>query len=167
MSLRIFRLLIIRISRNLKSFFKMKFKFDGVEEISNKVRIFFKVNLIGRKMLKWDQDHLSPLKVDQPRFDYISLTFHIGHQTKEHKNIRQLRRIRLIQKLAILFRRWYVQRRFRGSDRWEPKPTRISSRLKQNEIIEKQRSYYDAGISAEVITKDIPGLIPRTIYNHY
>ena len=30
------------------------------------------------------------------------------------------------------------------------------------------RSYYDAGISAaEVITKDIPELIPRTISNHY
>ena len=30
------------------------------------------------------------------------------------------------------------------------------------------RSYYGAPISAaEVITEDIPGLIPRTIYNHY
>ena len=44
----------------------------------------------------------------------------------------------------------------------------VSPRLKQKEIREKLRSYYDAGISAaEVITKDIPGLIPRTIYNHY
>ena len=39
--------------------------------------------------------------------------------------------------------------------------------MKYKEIREKLRSYYDAGISAEVITKDIPGLIPRTIYNHY
>ena len=43
----------------------------------------------------------------------------------------------------------------------------VSPRLKQKEIKEKQRSYYDAGVSAEVITKDIPGLIPKTIYNHY
>ena len=44
----------------------------------------------------------------------------------------------------------------------------VSPRLKQKEIREKLRSYYDAGISAaEVITKDIPGLIPKTIYNHY
>ena len=44
----------------------------------------------------------------------------------------------------------------------------VSPRLKQKEIREKLRSYYDAGISAaEVITKDIPGLIPRNIYNHY
>ena len=40
--------------------------------------------------------------------------------------------------------------------------------MKQKEIREKQRSYYDARISAaEVIRKDIPRLIPRTIYNHY
>ena len=31
----------------------------------------------------------------------------------------------------------------------------------------KLRSYYDAGISAEVIRKDIRALIPWTIYNHY
>ena len=40
--------------------------------------------------------------------------------------------------------------------------------MKQKKIREKLRSYYDAGISAaEVIRKDIHGLIPRTIYNHY
>ena len=44
----------------------------------------------------------------------------------------------------------------------------VSPRLMQKKIREKLRSYYDAGISAaEVITKDIPELIPRTIYNHY
>ena len=42
----------------------------------------------------------------------------------------------------------------------------VSPRLKQ--IREKQRSFYDAAISAaEVIAKDTPGLIPKTIYNHY
>ena len=40
--------------------------------------------------------------------------------------------------------------------------------MKQKEIREKLRCYYDAGISAaEVIAKDIPGLMSRTIYNHY
>ena len=44
----------------------------------------------------------------------------------------------------------------------------VTLRLKQKEIKEKLRSYYDAGISAaEVITKDIPGLISKIIYNHY
>ena len=41
----------------------------------------------------------------------------------------------------------------------------VSSRLKQKEIREKLRSYYDAGISAAVvIRKDIPDLKPK---NHY
>ena len=41
----------------------------------------------------------------------------------------------------------------------------VSPRLKQKEIREKLRSYYDAGISAAVvIRKDIPGLKPK---NHY
>ena len=40
---------------------------------------------------------------------------------------------------------------------------KVSQRLKQKEITEKQRSYYDAGISAEVIKKNIPGLIPNKI----
>ena len=44
----------------------------------------------------------------------------------------------------------------------------VSQRLKQKEIREKLRSYYDAAISAaEVITKDTPGLIPTANYNHY
>ena len=43
----------------------------------------------------------------------------------------------------------------------------VYPRLKQKEIREKQRSYYDAGISAEVITKDIPTLIPKTINKYY
>ena len=34
---------------------------------------------------------------------------------------------------------------------------KVSPRLRQKEITEKQRSYYDAGIFAEVITKNIPG----------
>ena len=40
---------------------------------------------------------------------------------------------------------------------------KVSLRLKQKEITEKQRSYYDAGISAEVITKDILGFIPKKL----
>ena len=43
----------------------------------------------------------------------------------------------------------------------------VSPKLKQKEIKVKLRSYYDAWISAEVIRKDILGLIPITIYNHY
>ena len=110
----------------------------------------------------------SPMKVGQPKSDYISQTFHIDHLTEEDfKKIKQLRRIRLIQKLVILLWRWYGQRGFRGWDQWEPKPTGSLTRLKQNEIREKLRSYYDAGISAELITKDIPALIPKTINNHY
>ena len=34
----------------------MKFKFDGAEKYQTKSG-FFKRNLIGCKMLKWDQDH--------------------------------------------------------------------------------------------------------------
>ena len=44
----------------------------------------------------------------------------------------------------------------------------VSSRLKHREIWEKLRGYYDAAKSAaEVIRKDIPVIIPRTIYYHY
>ena len=56
MILKIVMLLIIRISHRFKEFFEMKFKFDGVEKISSKIRIF-QENLKGHKMLKWDQDH--------------------------------------------------------------------------------------------------------------
>ena len=35
----------------------MKFKSDGVEEISSKIKIFLKKKLIGRKTLKCIQDH--------------------------------------------------------------------------------------------------------------
>ena len=47
MSLKIVRLLINRISRNLEIFFK----FDGVGKYQAKSR-FFQEKLIGRKMLK-------------------------------------------------------------------------------------------------------------------
>ena len=43
----------------------------------------------------------------------------------------------------------------------------VSQKLKQKQIREKLRSYYDAAISAEVITKNIPGFIPKTVYNRY
>ena len=36
----------------------------------------------------------SPMKVDQPRSNHISQTFHINHLTEEEKKIRQLRRIK-------------------------------------------------------------------------
>ena len=130
-------------------------------------QIFFQENLKGRKMLKWDQDHYLLWKLDNQDPIILARLSTLIILLKKIKNIRQLRRIRLIQKWVILLWRWYGQRRFRGSDRWEPKPTRSLTRLKQKQITEKQRSYYDAGISAEVITKDIPGLIPKTIYNHY
>ena len=55
-----------------------------------------------------------------------------------------------------------------GSDYENESQQKASPRLKQKEIREQLRIYYDAGISAaEVITKNIPGLMPRTIYNHY
>ena len=43
----------------------MKFKSDGVEEISSKIRIF-QENLIGRKTLKWDHDLLWKLANRNP-----------------------------------------------------------------------------------------------------
>ena len=53
-------------------------------------------------------------------------------------------------------------------DQWERKPARSLPKIEAEGDQRKTRSYYDVGISAaEVITKDIPGLIPRTIYNHY
>ena len=54
-----------------------------------------------------------------------------------------------------------------GSDYENESQLEVSPRLKQKEIREKLRIYYDAGISAEVITKNISRLMPRTIYNHY
>ena len=109
----------------------------------------------------------SPMKVGQPRSNHIRQTFHIDHLTEEDKKIWQFQRIRLKQKWVFLLWGWYGQRGFRGWGQWERKPARSLTRLKQKEITEKLRSYYDAGISAEVITKDIHGLMPRTIYNHY
>ena len=50
MSLKIVRLLIIGISRNLKSFFEKKFKFDGVEKYQ--AQSGFSRKFERRKMLK-------------------------------------------------------------------------------------------------------------------
>ena len=100
------------------------------------------------------------MKVDGPRSNHIIQTFHLDHLTEEEKK----------------------SDNYEGSDsnknesfcsedeiHENESQQEVSPRLKQKEIREKQRSYYDAEISAEVITKDIPGLIliPRTIYNHY
>ena len=111
----------------------MKFKFDRVGKISSKIRIFLKENLIRRKMLKWDQDHDLLWKLaNQDPIIFAKLSTLII-LLKKIKNIRQLRRIRLIQKLVILLWRWYGQRRFRGSDQWEPKPARSLSKIEADQ----------------------------------
>ena len=85
---------------------------------------FFKENLIGHKILKWDQDHDLLWKLtNQDLIIFAKLFSLIILLKKIFKKIRQLRRNRLIQKWVILLWRWYSQRRFRGSDQWEPKPT--------------------------------------------
>ena len=44
----------------------------------------------------------------------------------------------------------------------------VAPRFNQKEIRGKLRSYYDAGmLAAEVIIKNIPGLMPRTICDNY
>ena len=102
------------------------------------------------------------------RSDHICQAFHIDHLTKEDKKNHSITKDQTRTKMSLILWGWYGQRRFRGWDLLERKPTRSLTRLKQKEIIEKLKCYYDVGISAaEVIRKYIPGLMPRTIYNHY
>ena len=60
----------------------MKFKSDGVEEISSKIRIFSRkfdrTQDVEMRSRSW-----SHMKVGQPRSDYISQTLHIDHLTEE------------------------------------------------------------------------------------
>ena len=72
----------------------MKFKFDGVEKISSKIRIFSR-KFERTQNVEMRSRSSSPMKVDQPRSNHISQTLHIDHLTEEEKKIRQLRRIRL------------------------------------------------------------------------
>ena len=73
---------IIRIIVNLKSFFKMKFNFDGVGKISSKIRIF-KRKFERTQDVEMRSRSLSSMKVDKPRSNHISQTFNIDHLTEE------------------------------------------------------------------------------------
>ena len=110
----------------------------------------------------------STMKFDQPRSDHLSQTFHIDHLTEEEKHSDIYEGSDSNKNESYCSENVMI----RGSSDDEINENEIqqevSSRLKQKEIKENLRNYYDAGISeAEVITKDIPGLIPRTIYNYY
>ena len=101
----------------------MKFKFDEVRKISSKIRIF-SIKFDWTQDVKWDQDHYFLWKLTNHYPIILAKLCTLIILLKKIKNIRQLRKIRLIQKWIILLWKWYGQRRFRGSDRWEPKPKR-------------------------------------------
>ena len=154
MSLKIVRLLIIIISRKFKELLQNEIQIWWSRKNIKQNQDFLKENLIGRKMLKWDQDHDLLWKLANQDPIILSRHPHWSSNWRRLKISDNYEGSDSYKKLVFLLWRWYGQRSFRGSYRWEPKPTRSLTRLKQNEIREKQRSYYDAGIFAEVITKD-------------
>ena len=120
-------------------------------------------------MLKWNKDKKSSssMKIDQPKSDHINQTFHIDRITEEEK-IRQLWMIIIKQKWVLLLWKWYGQWRFRGWYRWERKPTRSLFKIEaEGDQRKAKKLLWWRNIAEEVIRKDIPGLMPRTIYNHY
>ena len=129
----------------------MKFKFDGVEKISSKIRNFFQKNLKGLKMLKWDQDHDLQWKLTNQDPIILAKLSRLIILLKKRKN-QTVTKDQTLTKISLLVLRMIWSARVRGWDQWERKPARSLTRLKQKEIREKLRSYYDAGISAaEVI----------------
>ena len=145
----------------------MKFKFDRVEKISSKIRIFSRKFERTQDVEMWSRSS-SPMKVDQPRSNHISQTFHINHLSEEEKKSVSNKGSDSNENESYCSEDDMVSEGSEGEINENESQQEVSPRLKQKEIKEKLRSYYDARISAaEVIRKDIPGLIPRTIYNHY
>ena len=145
----------------------MKFKFDGVEKILSKIRI------ISRKFEKTQDVEMrsrlsSPMKVGEPRSNHICQTFHIDHLTEEDKKSVNYEGSDSNKNESICSDDDMVSEGSEDEIDENESQQEVSPRLKQKEIREKLRIFYDAGISAaEVIRKDIHGLIPITIYNHY
>ena len=110
----------------------------------------------------------SPMKADEPKSNHISQTFNIGHLTEEEKKSDNYEGADSSKDESFWSEDGLVSKGSQNEIDENQSQQEVSSRMRQKEIREKLRSYYDAGISAaEVIRKDIPGLIPRTIYNHY
>ena len=108
------------------------------------------------------------MKVDQPRSNHISQTFHIDHLIEEDKKSDSYEGSDSNKIESSCSEDDMISEGSENEINENESQQEVSPRLKQMKIREKQRSYYDAGISAaEVITKDIPGLIPTKIYNHY
>ena len=108
------------------------------------------------------------MKVDEPRSDHIGQTFHIDHLTEEEKKSDSYEGSDSNKNEFFCSDNVLISEGSEDDIDENQSQQEVSPRLKQKEIREKLRSYYDAGIyAAEVIRKDIPGLIPRTIYNHY
>ena len=128
MPLKLWGFLKLEFLANINSFFEMKFKFDGVEKYQTKSD-FFSRKFERTQDVEMRSRSSSPIKVDDQDPIILAKLSTLIILLKKIKNIRQLRRIRLIQKWVILLWRWYGQRRFRGSDRWEPKPTRSLSKI--------------------------------------
>ena len=77
--------LIIRISLKFKSFFQMKFKFDGVEKILSKIW-FFSRKFERTQDVEMRSRSSSPMKVDQPRSNHISQTSSLISLLKKRQN---------------------------------------------------------------------------------
>ena len=109
------------------------------------------------------------MKVDEPRSNHIIQTFHLDHLTEEEKKSDNYEGSDSNKNESFCSEDDMISEGSKDEIDENESQQEVSPRLKQKEIREKQRSYNDAGISAEVITKDILGLIliPRTIYNHY
>ena len=167
MWLKIVRLLQIRISRKFKEFLQNEIQIWWSLKISNKTwnfsRKFKRTQDVEMSSRSW-----SPMKVDQPRSNHISQAFHIDHLTEDEKISDIYEGSHSYKNESFGSQDDVVSEGSEDEIDENESKQEVSPRLRQKEIREKLRSYYDARISAaEFITKDIQGLIPRAIYNHY
>ena len=99
------------------------------------------------------------------KMNYMSQTFHIDHLTEEDKKSDNYEGSDINKNESFCSEDDMVRE---GSEDKNESQQKFSPRLNQKEIRDKLRSSYDAGISAaEFFRKDIPWLIPKTIYNNY
>ena len=106
--------------------------------------------------------------VNLERSNHISQTFHIDHLTKEDKKLENYEGSDSNKNESFCSKDGMISEGSNYETDDNESQQEVSPSLKQKEIREKLRGYYDAGIfAAEVITKDIPVFIPTKLYNNH
>ena len=134
-------LLIIRISSKFKKFLRIEIQiWWSRKNIKQNLNFFSKI-LKGLKMLKWDQDHHLQWKWPTKIQSYYQ-TFHINHLTEEDKKSDSYEGSNSKNE-SFCSKDYMVSVGSENDINENESQQEVSPRLKQKEIIEKLRSYYD------------------------